>query len=234
MLSAQEHGKFPPDFTAEEIKILEAVRPYTMTTNERVVSLIRAIDHICRHGIEGDIVECGVWKGGSMMAAALALRRNEQTTRALHLYDTYEGMPPPTEHDRDHLGASAADQLASQDKDAQVWARAQIDEVEANMRSTSYPWERVHMIKGLVEATIPGHVPERIALLRLDTDWYESTRHELEHLFPRLVPGGVLILDDYGHWEGARKAVDEYLAEHRLPLLLCRIDMGGRIAIKPY
>jgi hypothetical protein len=64
-------------------------------------------------------------------------------------------------------------------------------------------------------------------------DWYESTRHELLHLFPRLVPGGVLILDDYGHWEGARQAVDEYLAEHQIPLLLCRLDYSGRIAVKP-
>jgi hypothetical protein len=102
------------------------------------------------------------------------------------------------------------------------------------MDSTGYPQNRVRFIKGRVEETVPGEAPEQIALLRLDTDWYESTQHELEYLFPRLAPGGVLILDDYGHWAGARKAVDDYIALHKLPLLLCRIDMSGRIAIKPW
>ena len=77
---------------------------------------------------------------------------------------------------------------------------------------TGYPEEQLHFVRGPVEQTIPDEAPEHLALLRLDTDWYESTRHELEHLFPRLVPGGVLILDDYGHWDGARKAVDEFFA----------------------
>jgi hypothetical protein len=154
------------------------------------------------------------------------------TARDLYLYDTYDGMPPPTDADRDFQGHAAADQLASQSKDAMVWARAQFDEVRANMTSTGYPAERIVYVQGKVEDTIPGQVPERIALLRLDTDWYESTRHEMEHLFPRLVPGGVLILDDYGHWEGARKAVDEYLARCEKPLLLARVDAAGRIAVK--
>ena len=73
-------------------------------------------------------------------------------------------------------------------------------------------------------------MPERIALLRIDTDWYESTRHELVHLYPRLSPGGVLIIDDYGHWQGARKAVDEYF---QAGLFLNHIDYTGRLAIKP-
>src|ERR1051325_10354963 len=90
-----------------------------------------------------------------------------------------------------------------------------------------------YTLEGTVEETIPAQAPERIALLRLDTDWYESTRHELVHLYPRLVPGGVLIIDDYGHWEGARKAVDEYIAQNNLRLFLNRIDYAGRLAIKP-
>jgi O-methyltransferase len=223
---------YPPDFSAHEIQAIEAVAGKTMTTVDRLIALIRAVEYLERHTVEGDFVECGVWKGGSMMAAALTLMRLGNRERTLHLYDTYDGMPPPTVIDRDYLGNSAAEQLKSQAKDAEVWARAQLDEVEANMRSTGYPLDRVCFIKGRVEETIPGHVPERIALLRLDTDWYESTRHEMLHLFPRLVPGGVLILDDYGHWEGARRAVDEYIAEHDVRILLCRIDATGRIALK--
>jgi O-methyltransferase len=90
----------------------------------------------------------------------------------------------------------------------------------------------VRLVKGKVEDTVPKNAPEKIALLRLDTDWYESTRRELVHLFPRLVPGGVLIIDDYGHWQGARKAVDEYIAGNQVKILLNRVDYTGRIGVK--
>ena len=100
------------------------------------------------------------------------------------------------------------------------------------MLSTGYDIARTHFVAGDVEQTIPGVVPEQISLLRLDTDWYESTRHELKHLYPRLIRGGVLIIDDYGHWKGARQAVDEYLAETGAKLLLNRIDYTGRAAVK--
>ena len=89
------------------------------------------------------------------------------------------------------------------------------------------------MVKGKVEDTLPGHAPDHIAVLRLDTDWYASTKHEMEHLYPRLARGGVLIIDDYGHWAGSRQAVDEYLAEHGIHLLLNRTDYTGRMALKP-
>jgi hypothetical protein len=96
-----------------------------------------------------------------------------------------------------------------------------------------YPEERIHFVPGRVEETLPQNAPKDIALLRLDTDWYASTKHELQHLYPRLVPGGVLIVDDYGYWQGARQAVDEYLSENGLALLLNRIDHTARIAVKP-
>lgn len=230
--SARSDHRFPADFSDSEVSILHGVRPFTLTTPERIVSLVRAIDYLVTCGVEGDIVECGVWKGGSMMAAALSLMAKGDATRTLHLFDTFEGMPPPTEVDRDFKGNSAAAQLQQQTQDAPIWARALYEEVAQNVASTGYPLERLRMIKGLVEDTIPREAPDHIALLRLDTDWYASTRHELEHLFPRLVPGGVLILDDYGEWQGARLAVDEYMARNRLPLLLCRVDMGARIAVK--
>jgi hypothetical protein len=226
---------YPPDFTRQEIQIWEAVRPHTMTSPERIVALMRATEYILRHNIPGDIVECGVWRGGSMMAVARTLIKALDTSRHLHLFDTYEGMTPPTEADFVVAdGTAAADLLATEDpQQSFVWAIAGLALVKHNLESTGYPASRLHYIKGAVETTIPAQAPDAIALLRLDTDWYESTRHELIHLFPRLVPGGVLIIDDYGHWAGARKAVDEYLEEHQLPLLLCRTDYTGRIAIKP-
>jgi predicted O-methyltransferase YrrM len=119
------------------------------------------------------------------------------------------------------------------DHDSALLAYSTLAEVQANMARTGFPAERTRFVQGDVGQTIPGEAPERIALLRLDTDWYESTRHELEHLYPRLQPGGVLIVDDYGHWAGAREAVDEYFAQHGIAILLNRIDYTGRIAVKP-
>jgi len=107
-----------------------------------------------------------------------------------------------------------------------------LEEVQANLFSTGYPQGKINCVVGKVEDTIPGTMPAKIALLRLDTDWYASTRHELEHLFPLLQNNGVVIIDDYGHWLGARQAVDEYIAEQGLRILLNRIDYTGRIAIK--
>jgi hypothetical protein len=101
------------------------------------------------------------------------------------------------------------------------------------MASTGIDAGRLHFVKGPVEETIPASVPERIALLRLDTDWYESTRHELIHLFPRLAAGGVLIVDDYGHWRGCRRATDEYFEQTGVHILLHRVDYTGVIGVKP-
>jgi len=107
-----------------------------------------------------------------------------------------------------------------------------LDEVKKNVYGTGYPQDKIHFVKGKVEDTIPGTMPNQIALLRLDTDWYQSTMHELTHLFPLLQAKGVLIIDDYGHWQGAGKAVDEYFADKQISILLNRIDYSGRIAIK--
>jgi hypothetical protein len=168
-----------------------------------------------------------------MMAVAQTLLAAGEL-RQLHLFDTFEGMPPPSTVDCDHQGHSAAALMAAESRaDSYIWACAQLDEVRQNMAATGYPAEWIRYVAGCVEDTIPAAAPGQIALLRLDTDWYESTRHEMEHLFPRLVGGGVLLIDDYGHWKGCQRAVDEYFATLRPAPLLCRIDYTGRIAMKP-
>jgi O-methyltransferase len=224
---------FPVDFSESDIEVCRRVDPYTMTTPPRIYALMRAVEYIAARGIPGAIVECGVWRGGSMMAAALTLLRLGVTDRELHLFDTFSGMTPPTDADVKPTGQRAADLLATEAKDADVWAIATLDEVRAAVLDVGYPKGRIHFVKGPVEETVPANAPGEIALLRLDTDWYESTKHELVHLYPRLASGGVLILDDYGYWQGARRAVDEYVDEHEATLLLNRIDNTGRIAIKP-
>lgn len=169
-----------------------------------------------------------------MMAVAETLLKSDDTGRDLYLFDTFEGMTTPTDKDVDIAGVSAVSQLEQSDKtkDDSVWCCAALEMVKSAVNSVGYPGEKIHFVKGMVEMTIPLGAPEKIALLRLDTDWYESTRHEMEHLFPRLSKGGVLIIDDYGHWQGARKAVDEYLEKNNVKILLNRIDYTGRIAVK--
>lgn len=225
--------QFPPDFDSATRDVCRFVRPFTMTSPERIFALRQAVQHVIQHGILGDIVECGVWKGGSMMAVARTLQESGVTDRSLCLFDTFDGMSAPTQQDVSLEGESAADLLSTSAKESSMtWAYGPIDEVKRNLLSTGYPAERMSFIRGKVEETIPQYAPDRIALLRLDTDWYESTYHELLHLYPRLSLGGVLIIDDYGHWAGAREAVDKYFAEHRLQLLLNRIDYTARICVK--
>lgn len=225
---AQALADLPP----ADRQIIQRVSPFTMTSLERRASLLGAVDHIVRHRIAGDIVECGVWRGGSMMAIALALMARGDTSRHLYLYDTFEGMSEPTEHDKALSGELAQTQLARTDREHPLWAVAGLDDVKANLASTGYPAERIHYVQGKVEDTIPATLPKQIALLRLDTDWYESTRHELQHLYPLLAKHGPLIIDDYGHWQGARQAVDEYFANAAEPVFLHRVDYTARLHIK--
>ncbi len=223
----------PPDVSDAERVILARIAPYTMTSVERQLACVRAADHVARAGVAGCVVECGVWRGGSSMAAALALAAAGDLARDVWLYDTFEGMTAPTAADRAMDGALASELMARDTDAAGVRAIAGLEDVRANMASTGYPAERVHFVAGPVERTLPTQAPPGpIALLRLDTDWYESTAHELRHLFPLLAPGGVLIIDDYGHWEGARRAVDEYLAALPQRYFLHRIDYTGRMIIK--
>lgn len=225
----------PYDFSENTKEVVRSVQPFTMTTPERIAMLVDATLHVVRNKIPGDLVECGVWKGGSTMAMATTLNRLGVRDRNLWLYDTFEGMSAPTSSDSSYDGLDAAVQLASQDKDlpTSVWCYSPIEEVRRNVLSTAFPEALLRFVKGKVEDTIPQEAPSQIALLRLDTDWYESTRHELEHLYPRLTPGGILIIDDYGYWKGARQAVDEYFSKVDPDIFFVRIDSSARMAVKP-
>ncbi|GHC60020.1 TylF/MycF/NovP-related O-methyltransferase [Ulvibacter litoralis] len=217
------------DFTSFENDVISKTSSFTMTGSERIVSLIRAIDYISENKINGAIVECGVWKGGSIMAAVLALK-NQNSIKDIYLYDTFEGMTEPQDVDLSFNGNFAKDIYKDKEGD---WCYSSLDEVRSNIETLNYPKEKIQYIKGKVEDTIPNNdTPKDIALLRLDTDWYESTKHEMEHLFPRLVKGGIIIIDDYGHWEGCKKAVDEYLEKNNITLFLSRVDYTCRIGVK--
>jgi hypothetical protein len=218
---------FPVDFDKAEAADIISVLPFTLTTPERMVGLIRALRYLVSNRIPGDIVECGVYEGGSMMLAAKTLMRLGDTERQLWLYDTFEGMPEPGEKD------VSVYQIPAQTDMKGNPCRCSLEAVRSNLRTTSYPQEKVHYVKGKIEETVPRTMPTNIALLRLDTDWYSSTKHELVHLYPQLTSKGILIIDDYGHWLGARQAVDEYLKEKAIPMFLNRMDYTGRLGVKP-
>jgi O-methyltransferase len=229
---AHERARMLAMFDEELCATVDRVLPETMTSPIKIATLIEATRYVVRNRVPGAVVECGVWRGGSMQAVALTLLALGDSDRELHLFDTFEGMPEPSERDRRHDGEPAADILARSPRTGKTWAVAGLEDVRAGMAETGYPGERIHFHPGRVEQTIPAEAPEQIAILRLDTDWYESTRHELEHLYARVPAGGVVLIDDYGYWEGARQAVDEFLARTGERLLLVPMA-SGRIAVKP-
>ena len=223
------------DFTAFELEVINKVKDYTMTSQERIVSLIRSVEYINQNNIEGDIVECGVWKGGSIGACLLTLIKLDKFDKRIWLYDTFDGMSQPTEQDKDLKGNLASERMKEEDVETSwLWAKAEIDIVKNNINKFNYPSEKIKYVKGVVEETLKREeLPEKISLLRLDTDWYESTKIELEILYSKLVPGGILIIDDYGHWEGCRNAVDQFFDKMNFKPFFHRIDYTGRLIIKP-
>lgn len=224
------------DLELEFLELYERCREATMTSVERMYALWSATRYVVDNGVAGDLVECGVWRGGSVMLMAMTLLQRGVEDRDLWLYDTFEGMTAPHADDVQAMsGRAAADILREQPRSAgdPFWGISPRAEVEENLRRTSYPFERFRFVEGDVLTTMPAKAPDEIALLRLDTDWYASTQHELTHLYPRLMRGGVLIIDDYGYWRGARKATDEFLATLHPRPLLHRIDYTGRICVKP-
>jgi hypothetical protein len=223
------------DYASQEQDVFAKVKPYTGTSIERVIGLVKAVKYLTRNRIEGAFVECGVWRGGSMMAAMLTLLQLGDTSREFYLFDTYEGMTPPTAKDVTDSGTTASELLSHYEKKEGpgCWCFASFEDVQRNVFSTGYPKEKIHFIKGRVEDTLPAPAPKAIALLRLDTDWYESTYHELVHLYPLLRSNGVLIIDDYGYWRGSRQAVDEYFDAQKLAPLLNKLDHAGRLVLKP-
>jgi O-methyltransferase len=221
-----------PEIPDTAVEALLTVKPYTMTSIERLWAMWQAVNHIADTKAPGDIVECGVWKGGNLALAGMICEARG-LDRTIYGYDTYAGMSNPSDKDMLRSGQSVVERFEKLDRgDHNEWCYSPIDEVRANIaRSTKY--DRYRFVVGKCEETLrdPANLPERIAVLRLDTDWYESTKAELEQLYPRVIPGGIVIFDDYGHWGGARQAVDEYFAG--TPVLLTRIDYTGRLLVKP-
>lgn len=212
--------------------IVDAVKPFTMTSRDRIRGLCDAVEYVVRNNLKGAIVECGVWRGGSMMAVALTLQELGVLDRDLYLFDTFDGMVEPMDLDMDHQGRPA--RLRWEQSNPRTtgsdWSAVSQQEVAEAIATTGYPLERIHFVQGRVEDTIPDEAPVKVALLRLDTDWYESYQHVLAHVAPRVVDGGIVIFDDYVEYLGARKAVDEWVREWPHPVFLSPLG-HARLAV---
>jgi hypothetical protein len=226
------YQKYFPDMSPEDAALIHRFDHLTLTGALRQGSLLHAVRYLNERAIGGDIVECGVWRGGVMLLAK-ALCENSPLRRKFYLFDTFAGMSAPTEADVAHDGRVATQLYGGYQKPTHSeWCYASLEDVRENFRANGLLDASVIFVKGKVEETLrePKNLPASIALLRLDTDFYESTKVELEVLYPRLVSGGVLIIDDYGHWQGARKATDEYFRGSRT--LLVRLDSTARLVVK--
>ncbi len=234
------HKDILPEKIAEDkifAEMLQKVGDYTMTIQSgagATYNLFKAVKYVAQNNIEGSLVECGVWRGGSAMLMAYALQYFNDRSRPLYLYDTFDGMTEPDEIDIDFDGRRMREiwEYARQ-SGGRMGYGGSLENVKENLQRTGYPDHLAHFVKGDVLETIPDTLPEKIALLRLDTDFYASTLHELRHLYPRVVSQGVIFIDDYGWCDGARRATDEFLATLDFPPLPVRIDDCVRMIIKP-
>ena len=222
-----------PELESEDEALLNAAKGLSMTAPLAQWEFIRAIRYIEANQIPGDIVECGVWRGGNLVIAGL-MRERLGFDRRIWAYDTFAGMTAPTAADfKPGEDLDVEKKFASLNRsDHNEWCLASEEEVLRNFKTRVGTGE-LRTVKGPVETTLasPENLPEQIAILRLDTDFYESTKAEMEVLYPRLSKGGVLIVDDYGEWAGARRAVDEFFVGQ--PVWLHYVTHTVRLMIKP-
>lgn len=209
-------------------KFIKIVKPFTMTSEERIISLFESLEYIRLNNIEGDFVECGVWKGGNILGMMEYLSYHNMLDRKVWIYDTFEGMTNPEDDDVDFNNTKAKDIIDS------VRCYSPLEEVKINLSSSSLPNDRLVYVVGDICETLDyeKNIPNKISILRLDTDWYKSTKKEMEVLYPKLINNGVLIVDDYGHWKGSKKAVDDYITDQKLNLKIEKIDYTGIKIIK--
>jgi predicted O-methyltransferase YrrM len=211
------HNSFASDPFARAYR---TVRPYTMSGDARLRGLYNAIRHVTERKIPGAVIECGTARGGSAALLGLAMQRFDDR-RPLWVFDTFEGIPPPTAADPDY-------EIATSYTGA---FRGDLREVTSLFDRLGL-LENATLVKGRFEDTIPQSNTGAIAVLHVDGDWYESVKVCLDHLYDRVSPGGVIQIDDYGHWEGARKAVDEFLAARHISGVLRYLDYTGRQLLK--
>ena len=224
-----------PEASDFQVNLYNICSQYTMTSHERVFSLMQSIEFVKKNNVDGDFVECGVWKGGNLILFQKYIEKYE-LDKKIYAYDTFEGMSEPEDVDKTFSGESSIYLLEKlkkkkvNRKENILIAECSLEDVKKNFKLHCGE-QNLICVKGPVENTLDNleNIPKKISLLRLDTDWYSSTKKELEILFPLLEKNGILIIDDYGYWQGARKAVDEFFKDKNVTMF--KIDSTGRMII---
>ena len=218
-----------PEIDDVNKKLIRSIDEYSLTPLVRRWTLIKSIHYINKNKIEGDIVECGIWRGGNLfLAKKIQETYYNDVKRSLYGYDTFEGMPEPSVHD----GLKVNKIYQKFKNKNEPWTKASLEDVLNSSKKLFSNTNDFNFIKGKVEKTLieDSNLPEKISFLRLDTDFYESTKIELDILYPRLSQKGVLIIDDYGDFPGCRKAVDEYFLKKNV--LMIGVDKSCRVIVK--
>jgi hypothetical protein len=232
---------YPIELTEDEKKLIDYVVENNLTrvSRERLFATLMSCKYVLQNNLDGDFVECGVWRGGNSIIAA-GIFKMYNSCKKVYLYDTFQGMTAPTEVDtrlgEDGSAAKEALDTTELDKNKKwtmnIWCYASIDDVKANFSTLDLLSENVVFVQGDILKTLDTTIPDKISVLRLDTDWYESTKKEMDVLYERIVRNGVLMVDDYGYWAGSKKAVDEYFEKNPPRPFLQYIDNTGRLGIK--
>jgi O-methyltransferase len=208
----------PIEASIHEVDLINNVKNFSMTDLKNLYLSTQAVKYVFEKNIEGDIVECGVWRGGNIIIFK-SLCKKYKLRKKIFAFDTFEGMTTSTKIDLTHKGEKASDLLKkssiTKNYGDNIWCYASLDDVKKNIVNLAGSIANINFIKGDVCETlkVTSNLPKKISILRLDTDFYESTKIELETLYPLLQEGGLLIIDDYGYWKGSKKAVDEYFCK---------------------
>ena len=226
-----------PELSDDDLSFIRKVHgsSMTFTSFESLATLAICCKYISEAKIMGDFVEAGVWRGGSSIIAKMMLG----SSRDFYLFDTFSGMTEPSSNDK-RVGSSDYEAVLRKWEEStkdgvSSWDYASLEEVKNNFAKFKVLDSSIRFIKGDVRRTLlEQSLPAEISILRLDTDFYDSTLIELQVLWPRLVVGGILILDDYGHWDGAKNAVDEYFRKNEIGNILKIPVAGGpgRVVLK--
>ena len=229
--------RYPVEFDKWDIELFDYIlnNKLTMVSESRLISTFLSTKYILENNIPGDLIECGVWRGGNSIGIKYLLEKYK-SDKKLYLFDTFKGMTEPTKFD-----VSIQDEISAREKyeksiktNYNEWCFCPLSEVKENFIKAKLSLENIIFIEGPLEDTLLNekNIPGKISLLRLDTDWYESTRVGIEKLFPKLSSKGITLIDDYGHWGGAKKAIDDFFGESKYQILNSYVDYTGRMIIK--